>query len=147
MSDDFNLLINNIRTLNLLKEGDKIIIKDDNIYIEKPSYYRPLSRYFNNQTREKTNLFLIKIINKLSLELTKYYFYSINQSKYEKNILNVKNQQEYDEFLKLYLSIKESIKTLSNTYKKDKEFSRKLILNINLVDSNHPNYRKLNLLK
>lgn len=142
MPIDFKLLIKNVKTLNLIQVKDKLNISKENVLsIDKKCFYRSFTRYINSQNREKSNLFIINLINDLSTELSKFYLYNTNKSKYKKEELNINNFNEYDEYYKLYKKIQDSILLLRETYKDDKLFVKKLNHTYNRVDALNPYYR------
>lgn len=147
MGDKFKLLIKNVNLFNSIKEGDKLIINSDNeLVIDEPYFFRPIVRYFYSNNREKSHKFIAKLIDDLSVELAKFYIYSINKSKFSSDEINIKDFKEYDDYFIRYKKMKESINILSETYKKDKSYSRKLKLTCDLIDKLNPPYRSSNLI-
>ena len=142
---DFEKLMDNIVIFNSIVYNDKLCIFDGRLTIQESSIYRPLYRYFYSQTREKIHLFLINMIKNMSDELYKFNFLLKNKSKYKINNLNIKNLQEYNYYLSEYLNLKNSVETLAETYKLDKTFNKKMMLNINLIDDYNPKNRWINL--
>ena len=142
MGDKFKLLIKNVNLFNSIKEGDKLIINSDNeLVIDEPYFFRPIVRYFYSNNREKSHKFIAKLIDDLSIELAKFYIYSINQSKFSSDEINIKDFNEYDDYFIRYKKMKYSINIISETYKKDKSYSRKLKLTCDLIDKLNPPYR------
>lgn len=142
---DFEKLIDNIIVFNSIVYNDKLCIFDGRLTIQESSIYRPLYRYYYSQTREKTHLFLINMIKNMSDELCKFTFLLNNKSKYKIKNLNIKNLQEYNYYLSEYLKLKNSVEILAETYKLDKTFKKKMMLNINLIDDYNPKNRWINL--
>ena len=139
-------LISNVNLFNSIKEGDKLIINDNKLIIDEPYFFRPIVRYFYSNNREKSHKFIIKLIDDLSVELAKFYIYSINKSKFSSDEINIKDFEEFDDYFLRYKKMKESINILSETYKKDKAYSRKLKLTCDLIDELNPHYRSSNLI-
>ena len=138
---EFDNLKKNIYTLNSIEIYDKLCIFNEELYINKYSMFRSIYRFFRCQNKEKTYLFIIKLINNLSDELTKFYNIDNNRSSLSYDEMNIKTDFEYNELFNEFLRIKESITTLKYTYKKDIVFYRKLNLLINLIEEKKPNYR------
>ena len=130
---NFNLLIENIRTLNSIEQGDKICIFDEKIIIQKKSFFRPINRYYRCQTRYKTNAFIIELIRRAVEELSKYYFFTMNKSKLNKSEINIKNISEYNYYLNEINKIKDSLLILKKTYQNDVTFTRSLDMTIKLI--------------
>lgn len=130
---NFNLLIENIRTLNSIEQGDKICIFDEKLIIQKPSFLRPINRYYRCQTRYKTNAFIIELIRRAVEELSKYYFLIMNKSKLNKSEINIKNISEYNYYLIEINKIKDSLLILKKTYQNDVSFTRSLDMTIKLI--------------
>lgn len=142
---NFKKLMDNIVIFNSIVYNDKLCIFEGRLTIQESNINRPLYRYFYSQTREKTHLFLISMIKNMSDELCKFNFLLKNKSKYKINNLNIKNLQEYNYYLSEYLNLKNSVETLAETYKFDKTFKKKMMLNINLIDDYNPKNRWINL--
>ena len=146
MKQNFVLLISNVNLFNSIKEDDKLIINDNKLMIDEPYLLRPIVRYFYSNNREKSHKFIIKLIDDLSVELAKFYIYNINKSKFSPDEINIKDFNEYDDYFIRYKKMKESINILSETYKKDKSFSKKLKLTCDLIDKLNPHYRGSSLI-
>ena len=153
MPINFSLLIKNVDTLNSIEINDKLNLiciensEEKILTIEKPYFFRSIVRSFRYKNKEKLNLFIINLIQNLSIELSKFYLFSINKSKYSFDNINIKNFLEYDEYFEKFNKIKDSLLILQDTYKDDKEYLRKLKLNYNLVESNNPNYNSFSILE
>lgn len=138
---EFQLLTYNLLILNSVIPGDKLSIINNRLYIDEVSLFRPFYRYFYSQNREKTHVFIINLINNMANELSKFYLLTTNKSKLNINNLNIKNLADYNYYLLEFKNIKNSLKNLSKSYENDKLFSRKLLLNCNLIDELDPEHR------
>lgn len=144
----FHVLVKNILVLNSVKVGDKLIINSsNNLLIDPPFILRSFFRSCSPQSREKTHLFIIDLILKISKELTKYLYFHHNQSNYSIDQLYIKNWEDFDFYLSEMKNISKSIDILSETYKRDKTFIRKFKLNKNLIDEMNPNYQSIGILQ
>ena len=130
---DFDTLVDNICVFNSIIIRDKLSIYGNKLYIDEFTMFRPIFRFFNNQNKEKTNSFLIKLIQDMYNELSKFYLLINNKSSYNWNELNIKNLAEYRYYLSEFLNMKNSIEILSDTYKYDISFSKKILSNIKLL--------------
>ena len=92
---NFNNLIYNIDILNSIRSNEKLCLIDYILKIDKPRCTRPIYRFWNRQNREKIYLFLIKLIDDISLELTKFKYYKCNISQFKLEDLNIKTQKDY----------------------------------------------------
>tara|TARA_Y100000813_G_C24119644_1_gene331983 strand:+ start:504 stop:947 length:444 start_codon:yes stop_codon:yes gene_type:complete len=138
---EFDLLKKNIQTLNSIDINDKLCIFNEELFINKYSIFRPIYRFFTFQNKEKTHLFIIKLINNLSDELSKFYNIENNRSSLSYDEINIKTDFEYNKLYNEFLKMKESIVYLKLTYKLDRVFVRKLNLSINLIEEKKPNHR------
>lgn len=138
---EFDLLKKNIQTLNSIETYDKLCIFNEELFINKYSIFRPIYRFFTFQNKEKTHLFIIKLINNLSDELSKFYNKENNRSSLTYDEINIKTDFEYNKLYNEFLKMKESIVYLKLTYKLDRVFVRKLNLSINLIEEKKPNHR------
>jgi len=138
---EFDLLKKNVHTLNSIEKYDKLCIFNEKLFINKYSIFRPIYRFFTCQNKEKTHLFIIKLINNLSDELSKYYNLENNRSSLSYDEINIKTDFVYNELYNEFLKIKESIVTLKLTYQKNREFVKKIDQSIILIEEKKPNYR------
>ena len=142
---DFNNLIYNIDVLNSIKSNEKLCLNDNILSIDKPSCTRSIYRFCNHQNREKIYLFLIKLIDDISLELTKFKYYNCNMSYFKLEDLNIQKPIDYHIMFKKMDDMMNSIDKLKVTYKSDILFVRKLDLLINRIIKLNPDYRKLSV--
>lgn len=142
---DFNNLICNIDVLNSIKSNEKLCLNDNILSIDKPSCVRPIYRFYNHQNREKIYLFLIKLIDDISLELTKFKYYNCNMSYFKLEDLNIQKPIDYHIMVKKMDDMKQSIGKLKVTYKSDILFVRKLDFLINRIINLNPDYRRLSI--
>ncbi len=138
---EFDLLKKNIQTLNSVEIYDKLCIFNEDLFINKYSIFRPIYRFFTFQNKEKIHLFIIKLINNLSDELSKFYNKENNRSSLTYDEINIKTDFEYNKLYNEFLKMKESIVYLKLTYKLDSVYVRKLNLLINLIEEKKPNHR------
>lgn len=139
---NFNTLNKNLDTLLKIKEGQKLIIKDDVFFIDNAYKMRPILRYFTGQSRELAYANMINLINKTSEELDKYNYYLFGASKLKMDEIGIKDDKQYSIMYKKMIDLNDSIDILSITYKNDKEYTRKLVLLKNLISELDPRIKK-----
>jgi len=142
---NFNNLICNIDVINGIRSNEKLCLKDYILTIDKPRCTRPIYRFLNRQNREKIYLFLIKLIDDVSLELTKFKYYKCDMSYFKLEDLNIQLPKDYHIMLKKMDDMNGSIDKLKVTYNSDILFVRKLDLLINSIIKLNPDYRKLSI--
>ena len=140
---DYNLLISNIDIVNGINVNEKLCLFNNNLYIDKPTCYRPFYRYCNNQNREKIYAFLIKLVDDISVELTKYKYYNCNVAYFKLEDLNIQSMKDYAIIFKKMDDMRHAFDKLKVTYKSNKEFVKKLDLLKNKVIELNPDYRRL----
>lgn len=141
----FNNLIYNIDVVNGIRSDEKLCLKDYILTIDKPRCTRPIYRFLNRQNREKIYLFLIKLIDDVSLELTKFKYYKCDISYFKLEDLNIQSPKDYHIMFKKMDDMVCSINKLKVTYNSDILFVRKLDLLINSIIKLNPDYRKLSI--
>ena len=142
---NFNNLIYNIDILNSIRSNEKLCLIDYILKIDKPRCTRPIYRFWNRQNREKIYLFLIKLIDDISLELTKFKYYKCNISQFKLEDLNIKTQKDYHVIFKKMEDIRLAIDKLKLTYKSNKIYVRKLDLLNDRITKLNPEYRRLTM--
>tara|TARA_B100000242_G_C42707466_1_gene330821 strand:- start:9 stop:503 length:495 start_codon:yes stop_codon:yes gene_type:complete len=136
---DFHILKENLNTMSKVRINDKLIICDNVIKINKPSLFRPLYRFVFKQSRVKSNIFLIKLIDAVIWEMDNFI-----TSKDLKNPIifksQIKNNSEYIEFQSIMDQLKLSIGKLSVTYRYDTYYVRQLNSLIDRINKVNPEY-------
>tara|TARA_B100000902_G_C27308979_1_gene917224 strand:+ start:777 stop:1211 length:435 start_codon:yes stop_codon:yes gene_type:complete len=142
---NFNNLIYNIDVLNNIKLNEKLCLKDYILIIDKPRCTRPIYRFLNRQNREKIYLFFLKLIDNISLELTKFKYYKCGMSYFKLEDLNIQSPKDYSIIAKKMDDLRNAIDKLKLTYKSSKEYVKKLELLKNKVTELNPDYRILTI--
>ena len=142
---NFNNLICNIDVVNGIRSNEKLCLKDYILTIDKPRCTRPIYRLLNRQNREKIYLFLIKLIDDVSLELTKFKYYKCDMSYFKLEDLNIQSPKDYSIIFKKMDEMRNAIDKLKLTYKSSKEYVKKLELLKNKVTELNPDYRRLTI--
>lgn len=115
-----------------LEEGDKLIIDNNEIYIDKPYYFQFISRWWNGQNKNDMNNFLSKELNTYIafIQFIKAAFSNLEKSTNEKcKLLEI--YRDHKNFIKIIISGLEALKI---TYKSSEEIYKslsKLISKIN----------------
>ena len=129
----FSKLIKNLDLLNKIEKNDKIIIKDDTIFIDKNNFTSPFYRYFYNQNRNKTfnflycNIFII-LIDELNNFIN--FYNNINYNSLELNIFSSENFFFYSNKLNY---LKKCLNNLKLTYFNDKILINKINNFVNII--------------
>lgn len=107
-----------------LEEGDKLIIDNSNIFIDKPSYFQFITRWWNGQNKNNMNFFLCKELNTYIafIQFIKAAFSNLEKSTNEKcKLLEIYRDQK--NFMKIIISGLEALKV---TYKSSEEIYKSL---------------------
>ena len=143
---NFDEIVKNLNTLNKIQINDKVIIKDNLLYIDKYSLCRPLLRTLNRQNREKFYLFLIKLIDELVINLDYYIEYkNIKDNKWK--LPNIKNFQTFLDIQNKLLNLVNAIDNLKKTYNTDIEYCRKINLLKERINRTNPEYYSYYILR
>ncbi len=142
---NYDRLIKNIDVLNNIKINEKLLLFEYTLSINNPSCYRPIYRYLNKQNRDKIYIFIIKLLDDISLELCKFNMYNMKQSKFKLEELNIKSKEDYFIIYKKMDDMKCTLGILNITYSNDKEYVRKIDMLKNRIFELNPEYRRLRL--
>ena len=139
----FENIILNLNVINSIKCNEKLIIKDNIVSIDKPTYFRFIKRTINNYNREQTNLFILKLIEYCILEMNRYILFQNNKSNFTIDDLEIKNDTQYSQLFWKFIDLKHAVQKLKNTYKSDSEFVKKLDLIIQKISFDYENFTTL----
>jgi len=142
---DYDLLIKNIDVLNNIKVTEKLLLFKHTLSIDNARCSRPVYRCFNRQNRNKIYIYIIKLLDDISLELCKFNMYNIKQSNFKLEELNIKSREDYFRMYKKMDDMKHVFDVLKITYNRDREYVRKLDLLKNKIFELNPEYRRLRL--
>ena len=121
-------IILNLNVINSININEKLIIKNNLVYIDKPTIFRFLRRIINKNNREQTYLFILNLIECCILEMNRYILFKNNKSTFNLNDLEIKNDRQYSQIFWKFIDLKHAVKKLKETYKSDFNFTKKLDL-------------------
>lgn len=136
-------LIFELKTISGLGKGDRVTTMQKYIDKERPSFWQPVTRFFNRDSRSKT-------ITRIQLPIAAVCDYSqlIQQSIYLNNVQG-QQTQKYREHFKMLLDIKEAllgarvgITNLCATYADDANFQAEMSPTFELIDKEVANINK-----
>ena len=121
-------IILNLNVINSININEKLIIKNNLVYIDKPTIFRFIRRIINKNNREQTYLFILNLIECCILEMNRYILFQNNKSTFNLNDLEIKNDRQYSQIFWKFIDLKHAVKKLKETYKSDFNFTKKLDL-------------------